>query len=156
MASAQCINVNVVLQFYGARVNVLRSLCVRLMPAVLRTLKERKDLLTNEIYLLSAVTALQRVSETLPHFISPYLQDTIAQVSITTIFKAHASFKALYILQLNKIFFLCNTVGHTFNSASGASDVLPSAPCASHVSQQHTRHKSAIQGPYSHHHQMLL
>uniref|UniRef100_A0A671Q391 HEAT repeat-containing protein 1 n=1 Tax=Sinocyclocheilus anshuiensis TaxID=1608454 RepID=A0A671Q391_9TELE len=36
-----------------------------LMPAVLDTLKERKDLLNNEIYLLSAVTALQRVSETL-------------------------------------------------------------------------------------------
>uniref|UniRef100_A0A671Q1S7 HEAT repeat-containing protein 1 n=1 Tax=Sinocyclocheilus anshuiensis TaxID=1608454 RepID=A0A671Q1S7_9TELE len=54
-----------------------------LMPAVLDTLKERKDLLNNEIYLLSAVTALQRVSETLPHFISPYLEDTISQVSIT-------------------------------------------------------------------------
>lgn len=53
-----------------------------LMPAVLDTLKERKDLLNNEIYLLSAVTALQRVSETLPHFISPYLEDTILQVSI--------------------------------------------------------------------------
>ncbi len=53
-----------------------------LMPAVLDTLKERKDLLINEIYLLSAVTALQRVSETLPHFISPYLEDTISQVSI--------------------------------------------------------------------------
>lgn len=57
----------------------------RLMPAVLRTLKERKDLLTNEIYLLSAVTALQRVSETLPHFISPYLQDTITQVTRLTL-----------------------------------------------------------------------
>lgn len=54
-----------------------------LMPAVLDTLKERKDLLNNEIYLLSAVTALQRVSETLPHFISPYLEDTISQVSIS-------------------------------------------------------------------------
>uniref|UniRef100_A0A8C2IB72 HEAT repeat-containing protein 1 n=1 Tax=Cyprinus carpio TaxID=7962 RepID=A0A8C2IB72_CYPCA len=52
-----------------------------LMPAVLDTLKERKDLLNNEIYLLSAVTALQRVSETLPHFISPYLEDTISQVT---------------------------------------------------------------------------
>lgn len=54
----------------------------RLMPVVLDTLKERKDLLNNEIYLLSAVTALQRVSETLTHFLSPYLQDTISQVSI--------------------------------------------------------------------------
>uniref|UniRef100_A0A8C2ICA7 HEAT repeat-containing protein 1 n=1 Tax=Cyprinus carpio TaxID=7962 RepID=A0A8C2ICA7_CYPCA len=52
-----------------------------LMPAVLDTLKERKDLLNNEIYLLSAVTALQRVSETLPHFISPYLEDTISQIA---------------------------------------------------------------------------
>lgn len=52
----------------------------RLMPAVLNALSERKELLTNEIYLLSAVTALQRVTETLPHFISPYLQDTTLQV----------------------------------------------------------------------------
>ncbi|XP_051959284.1 HEAT repeat-containing protein 1 [Xyrauchen texanus] len=65
--------------------STLKALAVpqlhRLMPAVLNTLKERKDLLTNEIYLLSAVTALQRVSETLPHFISPYLHDTISQVT---------------------------------------------------------------------------
>lgn len=50
------------------------------MPAVLLTLTDRKELLTNEIYLLSAVTALQRVTETLPHFISPYLQDVALQV----------------------------------------------------------------------------
>ncbi|XP_043109963.1 HEAT repeat-containing protein 1 isoform X3 [Puntigrus tetrazona] len=56
-----------------------------LFPAVLHTLKERKDLLNNEIYLLSAVTALQRVSETLPHFISPYLEDTISQVARLTL-----------------------------------------------------------------------
>ena len=54
--------------------------CVRLMPAVLQTMAERKDLLSNEIYLLSAVTALQRVTETLPHFISPYLHATVSQV----------------------------------------------------------------------------
>ncbi|XP_039991801.1 HEAT repeat-containing protein 1 [Xiphias gladius] len=52
----------------------------RLMPAVLHTLTDRKELLSSEIYLLSAVTALQRVTETLPHFISPYLQDTTLQV----------------------------------------------------------------------------
>lgn len=57
----------------------LLSSC-RLMPAVLHTLTDRKELLTNEIYLLSAVTALQRVTETLPHFISPYLQDNTLQV----------------------------------------------------------------------------
>uniref|UniRef100_A0AAY4APZ5 HEAT repeat-containing protein 1 n=1 Tax=Denticeps clupeoides TaxID=299321 RepID=A0AAY4APZ5_9TELE len=45
----------------------------RLMPAVLHTLKKRKDLLSSEVYLLSAVTSLQRVCEALPHFISPYL-----------------------------------------------------------------------------------
>lgn len=54
------------------------------MPAVLHTLTDRKELLTNEMYLLSAVTALQRVTETLPHFISPYLQDVASQVSLIT------------------------------------------------------------------------
>ncbi|MGH0159593.1 UNVERIFIED_CONTAM: hypothetical protein FKN15_008290 [Acipenser sinensis] len=53
----------------------------RLMPAVLKTLKDRKELLSNEIFLLSAVTALQRVSETLPHFISPYLMDILLLVA---------------------------------------------------------------------------
>lgn len=56
------------------------SLC-RLMPAVLQTLADRKDQRSSDIYLLSAVTALQRVIETLPHFISPYLQDVILQAS---------------------------------------------------------------------------
>ncbi|XP_030196428.1 HEAT repeat-containing protein 1 isoform X1 [Gadus morhua] len=64
--------------------SVLKTLAIpqlpRLMPAVLQTMEERKDLLSNEIYLLSAVTALQRVSETLPHFISPYLHATVSQV----------------------------------------------------------------------------
>lgn len=35
---------------------------------------------TSEVHLLSAVTTLQRIAETLPHFISPYLQETTAQV----------------------------------------------------------------------------
>ncbi|KAM9336216.1 HEAT repeat-containing protein 1 [Symphorus nematophorus] len=65
-------------------VSALKALAIpqlpRLMPAVLLTLRDRKELLTNEIYLLSAVTALQRVTETLPHFISPYLQDVTIQV----------------------------------------------------------------------------
>ncbi|KAF0025957.1 hypothetical protein F2P81_022838 [Scophthalmus maximus] len=64
-------------------VSTLKALAIpqlpRLMPAVLLTLTDRKELLTNEIYLLSAVTALQRVTETLPHFISPYLQDVTLQ-----------------------------------------------------------------------------
>uniref|UniRef100_A0A8D3C2Y7 HEAT repeat-containing protein 1 n=1 Tax=Scophthalmus maximus TaxID=52904 RepID=A0A8D3C2Y7_SCOMX len=66
-------------------VSTLKALAIpqlpRLMPAVLLTLTDRKELLTNEIYLLSAVTALQRVTETLPHFISPYLQDVTLQSS---------------------------------------------------------------------------
>lgn len=65
-------------------VSTLKALAIpqlpRLMPAVLHVLADRKELLTNEIYLLSAVTALQRVTETLPHFISPYLHDTTLQV----------------------------------------------------------------------------
>uniref|UniRef100_A0AAR2KKV6 HEAT repeat-containing protein 1 n=1 Tax=Pygocentrus nattereri TaxID=42514 RepID=A0AAR2KKV6_PYGNA len=63
--------------------NTLKALAIpqihRLMPAILQTLQERKDLLSNEVYLLSAVTALQRTAETLPHFISPYLEATILQ-----------------------------------------------------------------------------
>lgn len=51
-----------------------------LMPAVLQTLTDRAEVLANEIYLLSAVTAMQRVAETLPHFISPYLHDVMLQV----------------------------------------------------------------------------
>ncbi|NXD65414.1 HEAT1 protein, partial [Eolophus roseicapillus] len=52
----------------------------RLMPALLKTLKNKKDLVSNEIYLLSAVTALLKVAETLPHFLSPYLLDCLLQV----------------------------------------------------------------------------
>lgn len=52
----------------------------RLMPALLSILEDRRDLLSHEVYLLSAVTALQHVTETLLHFISPYLQDATAQV----------------------------------------------------------------------------
>uniref|UniRef100_A0A8C9SM77 HEAT repeat-containing protein 1 n=1 Tax=Scleropages formosus TaxID=113540 RepID=A0A8C9SM77_SCLFO len=66
--------------------SALKALAVpqlpRLMPAVLQTLKERKELFSNKVYLLSAVTALQRVSETLPHFISPYLKDILLQVHL--------------------------------------------------------------------------
>ncbi|KAF1658220.1 HEAT repeat-containing protein 1, partial [Aptenodytes patagonicus] len=52
----------------------------RLMPALLKTLKNKKELVCNEIYLLSAVTALLKVAETLPHFLSPYLLDCLLQV----------------------------------------------------------------------------
>ncbi|NXC32312.1 HEAT1 protein, partial [Campylorhamphus procurvoides] len=52
----------------------------RLMPALLKTLKSKKELVSNEIYLLSAVTALLKVAETLPHFLSPYLLDCLLQI----------------------------------------------------------------------------
>ncbi|KAK1876634.1 HEAT repeat-containing protein 1, partial [Dissostichus eleginoides] len=69
-------------------VSTLKALAIpqlpRLMPAVLLALSDRKQLLTNEILLLSAVTALQRITETLPHFFSPYLQETITQVCSLT------------------------------------------------------------------------
>ncbi|XP_053315982.1 HEAT repeat-containing protein 1 [Spea bombifrons] len=53
----------------------------RLMPALLSTLKHKKELLSSEIHLLSTVTALQKVVETLPHFLSPYLQECVLQVA---------------------------------------------------------------------------
>ncbi|XP_078413403.1 HEAT repeat-containing protein 1 isoform X1 [Cetorhinus maximus] len=56
----------------------------RLVPGLLKTLKKQKELPSNEIYLLSAVTALQKVAETLSHFISPYLLDILAQVTHLT------------------------------------------------------------------------
>uniref|UniRef100_A0A452ICU1 HEAT repeat-containing protein 1 n=1 Tax=Gopherus agassizii TaxID=38772 RepID=A0A452ICU1_9SAUR len=51
----------------------------RLMPALLKTLKRKKELVSNEIYLLSAVTALLKVVATLAHFLSPYLLDALLQ-----------------------------------------------------------------------------
>nr|XP_057922061.1 HEAT repeat-containing protein 1 isoform X2 [Doryrhamphus excisus] len=64
-------------------VGALKALAIpqlpRLMPAVLHVFADRKELLTNELYMLSAVTALQRVTETLTHFMSPYLQETTLQ-----------------------------------------------------------------------------
>ncbi|XP_072265281.1 HEAT repeat-containing protein 1 isoform X2 [Pyxicephalus adspersus] len=54
----------------------------RLMTALLSTLKQNKELLASEVYLLSTLTALQKVIETLPHFISPYLYETLLQVTL--------------------------------------------------------------------------
>lgn len=68
------------------------------MPAVLHTLTDRKDLRSSDIYLLSAVTALQRVIETLPHFISPYLQDVILQASEPSV--THAALQHLIWITL--------------------------------------------------------
>ncbi|XP_007435093.1 HEAT repeat-containing protein 1 isoform X1 [Python bivittatus] len=63
---------------------VLKALAIpqlpRLMPALLNILKHKKELVANEIYLLSTVTALLKIVETLPCFLSPYLLDVLLQV----------------------------------------------------------------------------
>uniref|UniRef100_A0A670XZV7 HEAT repeat-containing protein 1 n=1 Tax=Pseudonaja textilis TaxID=8673 RepID=A0A670XZV7_PSETE len=63
---------------------VLKALAIpqlpRLMPALLNILKHKKDLVANEIYLLSTVTALLKIVETLPRFLSPYLLNVLLQV----------------------------------------------------------------------------
>ncbi|XP_042638956.1 HEAT repeat-containing protein 1 [Orycteropus afer afer] len=51
-----------------------------LMPSLLTTMKNINELVFSEVFLLSAVAALQKVVETLPHFISPYLEGILSQV----------------------------------------------------------------------------
>ena len=51
------------------------------MPALLKILKQKTELMANEIYLLSTVTTLLKIVETLPRFLSPYLLDLLLQVS---------------------------------------------------------------------------
>lgn len=86
-------------------VSVLKALAIpqlpRLMPAMLQILTDRKELLTNESYLLSVVTALQRVTQTLPHFISPYVQDIILQVCRLTLMVESSSSSASSSTQLS-------------------------------------------------------
>ncbi|KAF0870433.1 HEAT repeat-containing protein 1 [Crocuta crocuta] len=51
-----------------------------LMPSLLTTVKNSSELVPGEVHLLSALAALQKVVETLPHFISPHLEGVLAQV----------------------------------------------------------------------------
>uniref|UniRef100_A0A8C0PXP5 HEAT repeat-containing protein 1 n=2 Tax=Canis lupus familiaris TaxID=9615 RepID=A0A8C0PXP5_CANLF len=51
-----------------------------LMPSLLTRMKNTSELLSGEVYLLSALAALHKVVETLPHFISPYLEGVLSQV----------------------------------------------------------------------------
>lgn len=44
-------------------------------------MQSTSELVCSEVCLLSALAALQKVVETLPHFISPYLKDVLSQVS---------------------------------------------------------------------------
>ena len=55
-----------------------------LMPSLLTRMKNTSELLSGEVYLLSALAALHKVVETLPHFISPYLEGVLSQVSTVT------------------------------------------------------------------------
>ncbi|XP_055495531.1 HEAT repeat-containing protein 1 isoform X1 [Leucoraja erinacea] len=75
----------------------------RLMPGLLKTLKKQKSLLSNEIYLLSAVTALQRVTETLSHFISPYLLDVLIQITQLTNIAAKGNHSSQLDLRLTSL-----------------------------------------------------
>ncbi|XP_028903501.1 HEAT repeat-containing protein 1 [Ornithorhynchus anatinus] len=51
-----------------------------LMPTLLKTLERSEEPVSSEVYLLSAVTALQKVVEALPQFLSPYLRGILFQV----------------------------------------------------------------------------
>uniref|UniRef100_A0A8D1WQ10 HEAT repeat-containing protein 1 n=1 Tax=Sus scrofa TaxID=9823 RepID=A0A8D1WQ10_PIG len=65
-------------------VSTLQALAIpqlpSLMPSLLTTMKSTRELVSGEVYLLSALAALQKVVETLPHFISPYLEGVLSQV----------------------------------------------------------------------------
>ncbi|EPY87538.1 HEAT repeat-containing protein 1 [Camelus ferus] len=54
--------------------------CPSLMPSLLTAMKNACELAAGEPYLLSALAALQKVAETLPHFLSPYLEGILLQV----------------------------------------------------------------------------
>lgn len=56
------------------------SLLASLMPSLLTAMKSTSELVHSEVCLLSALAALHRVVETLPHFISPYLEGLLTQV----------------------------------------------------------------------------
>lgn len=51
-----------------------------LMPSLLTAMKSTSELVRSEVCLLSALAALHKVVETLPHFISPYLEGLLTQV----------------------------------------------------------------------------
>ncbi|XP_005071842.1 HEAT repeat-containing protein 1 [Mesocricetus auratus] len=51
-----------------------------LMPSLLTAMKNTSELVHSEVCLLSVLAALHKVVETLPHFISPYLEGLLTQV----------------------------------------------------------------------------
>lgn len=58
------------------------SLFTSLMPSLLTAMKSTSGLVHSEVCLLSALAALHKVVETLPHFISPYLEGLLTQVGL--------------------------------------------------------------------------
>lgn len=71
----------------------LAELCVNLrahaipslpnfMPAILKILKQQKSQDSSNLLLLSSVTAVQKILETLPRFLSPYLEKLLYELSL--------------------------------------------------------------------------
>ncbi|XP_071799913.1 HEAT repeat-containing protein 1-like [Asterias amurensis] len=52
----------------------------RFMPRLLDVLASKENIVSSDLHLMSAVTAVQKVIETLPHFQSPYLVDLLLQI----------------------------------------------------------------------------
>ncbi|XP_044269231.1 HEAT repeat-containing protein 1 homolog [Tribolium madens] len=52
------------------------------MPAILKILKQQKSQESSNLLLLSSVTALQKIVETLPLFLSPYLEKLLYELSL--------------------------------------------------------------------------
>lgn len=126
------------------------------MPAVLHALSDRKELLTNEIYLLSAVTALQRVTETLVHFISPYLQDIMFQVCRPEPAVAIGATTFTFLLPLSAGLPLDPPHRELvlFNLIVVVLATFPALPL-SVVPEEHVGRQPTPQGPAAHHIQVL-
>ncbi|OWF38112.1 HEAT repeat-containing protein 1-like [Mizuhopecten yessoensis] len=61
------------------RIHVIAHLS-SFMPQIITCLENHDTLLTNELFLMSVVTTLQKVVENLSNFLSPYIKDIILQV----------------------------------------------------------------------------
>lgn len=64
----------------GCKAALMHLFLASLMPSLLAALKSTSELVHSEVCLLSALAALHKVVETLPHFISPYLEGLLIQV----------------------------------------------------------------------------
>ncbi|XP_070562669.1 HEAT repeat-containing protein 1-like [Ptychodera flava] len=66
--------------------SILKAHCIpylaRFMPPLLDALDSHEQRSSNDLFLLSAVTALHKVVEGLPHFLSPYLLDILTKVAV--------------------------------------------------------------------------